>query len=216
MKNTKAFIAYLVVFFAAWGGYVLFAYPSVVRLGDTTLSYLVANTLIRLLLWVIPVFVFLKYIERVEDVLGYLQLKQHLARGIGMGCGVGVLLFIGHTLIAGWPKSEHLYFTWNSIVSTSLLIGVIEEIPFRGFILKKFQERFDFWIANGITSFLFLAIHLTGWISLGLFSWSVAAAVLITGFLLGILTYYARSLWAPIIAHDVNNLISAVLYHLPS
>jgi hypothetical protein len=46
--------------------------------------------------------------------------------------------------------------TWNSVLGTSFLVGFIEEIPYRGFMLQKFTARTGFWPANLITSLLFL------------------------------------------------------------
>jgi len=67
-----------------------------------------------------------------------------------------------------------------------LLIGIIEEIPYRGFMLQKLAERLGFWRANLITSLLFLAIHLPGWIAL--------------------------QLWAPILTHSANDFLSFVVF----
>lgn len=33
-------------------------------------------------------------------------------------------------------------------------------------MLQKFAERVDFWLANLLTSTLFLAVHLPGWLAL--------------------------------------------------
>ena len=57
--------------------------------------------------------------------------------------------------------------TWNSVLVISILVGFFEEIPFRGFILQKLQERFDFWTAVVISSLLFVGAHIPGWIMLG-------------------------------------------------
>ena len=71
------------------------------------------------------------------------------------------------------------------MLGTSFFIGFIEEIPYRGFMLRKFGERMDFWLANLITSLLFLAIHLPGWIALHTFNPGAAASVFILGVVLG-------------------------------
>jgi membrane protease YdiL (CAAX protease family) len=73
------------------------------------------------------------------------------------------------------------YVTWNSVLSTSILIGLFEEIPFRGFILQKLQEKFPFWISNLLSSLLFLIIHLPGWMMLHALMWSNVISIFVLG-----------------------------------
>jgi membrane protease YdiL (CAAX protease family) len=104
--------------------------------------------------------------------------------------------------------------TWNSVLGTSFFIGFIEEIPYRGFMLQKFGERMDFWLANLITSLLFLAIHLPGWIALHTFNPGAAASVFILGVVLALAVKYSDSLWAPILTHSANDCLSFVIFGL--
>jgi membrane protease YdiL (CAAX protease family) len=68
----------------------------------------------------------------------------------------------------GWPAAPHL--TWNSLLGTSIGVGFFEEIPFRGYILMKLATRMNFWLANMLTSLLFVGGHRPGWLSLHLSS----------------------------------------------
>jgi membrane protease YdiL (CAAX protease family) len=215
MKTKKPLlplITYIVGFFGIWTAWVLFAYPRVVKIGDATLAYAVINIACRLLLWVIPVFVYLRYIDRV-DTVDYLRLRAHWKRGVLIGLGYSVLSFLGTLAQLGPPHPTTHNVTWNSILSTSILIGFFEEIPFRGFILQKIEERTRFWAANLISSLLFLAIHLPGWISLHAFpAPRIVILVFILGAVFAILLHYSKSLWSAIIAHSLNDFISAVLF----
>ena len=56
-----------------------------------------------------------------------------------------MLIFLGSLLRYGVPHPDSPLFTWNSFLSSSFLIGFIEEIPYRGFMLPKFQQRFGFF-----------------------------------------------------------------------
>uniref|UniRef100_UPI00403F8EAF CPBP family glutamic-type intramembrane protease n=1 Tax=Niallia sp. XMNu-256 TaxID=3082444 RepID=UPI00403F8EAF len=47
---------------------------------------------------------------------------------------------------------------FNEWLNTILLVGVTEEIVFRGFLLRKLMGSFKFWVANTITSLLFVFI----------------------------------------------------------
>src|SRR5438094_6062148 len=114
----------------------------------------------------------------------------------------------------GIPHPGIQSLTWNSVIGTSFLIGFIEEIPYRGFMLQKFEERFGFWIATLISSLLFLSIHLPGWISLHLLKTESVIFVFIFGAVMAIIFRYGKSLWGPIITHSLNDCIAFVIFHV--
>jgi membrane protease YdiL (CAAX protease family) len=214
MKNKLAFTIYLFSFFIAWTGYVLWIYPWMTTLGDHSIRYAFVNISIRFVVWVAPVFLFLRYIDHVGDALDYLQLKYNWRRGVLVGVVFAFVILFGTILLRGLPDLHKVRFTWNSFLSTTLLIGVVEEIPFRGFILRKFQEQFDFWLANLFSSILFLGMHLPGWITLHIFKWQSAISVFLLGVIFSIVVRLTRSLWSSIIAHGGNNFVNAVLFRL--
>ncbi len=208
----KSFFVYLLAFFITWTGWVYFVYPAMTNLGEATLVYALANVGLRLLIWVLPVFLYLHYIDRV-DTIEYLKLTSSWKRGVLIGLLLGALNFAGTVARFGWPHPAWNHVSWNSILSTSIFIGFVEEIPFRGFILQKFQEQYNFWTANVISSLLFLGIHLPGWILLHMLNASAAISIFILAFVFAILFHYSRSLWSGIFAHDLNDFVSAVLFH---
>lgn len=210
-KRLAPFLVYLIAFFLAWIGWVLFVYPRLVILGETTLEYAAANISIRLLIWVLPVFLYLRFIDAVEP-FKYLKLAQNWKRGVLIGLGLTVLNFVGLTLRFGWPHPSAHSVTWNSILSTSLFIGFVEEIPFRGFILQKLEERFSFWMANFISSVLFLGIHIPGWITLHMLKPGPVVFVFAFGVLMAVVFRYSKGLWAPIVSHSLNDCLSAVIF----
>ena len=214
MKNKLAFSIYVVSFFLVWTGYVLWVYPWMTTLGDNSLRYALVNIGIRLVVWIIPVFLFLKYVDHVDDALDYLRLRSNWRRGVIVGIAFALAILLGTILMRGLPDFHKVRFTWNSFLSTTLLIGVVEELPFRGLMLRKFEEQFDFWLANLFSSLLFLGIHLPGWITLHLFKWQSVISVFLLGVLFSIVVKLTRSLWSSIIAHGGNNFTTFVLFHL--
>jgi membrane protease YdiL (CAAX protease family) len=81
--------------------------------------------------------------------------------------------------------------TWNSILGTSILIGVFEEAPFRGFVLRKVQERFGFVTSVVISSVLFAGAHILGWIMLGSLTVSRAVYIFAFGSIMAIVLRYS-------------------------
>ena len=218
-ENVKAkhlfspFIAYLILFYGFWVGWVYLIYPPMQALGTATLAYALANIAARLLLWVIPVFLYLRYIDHVHPV-AYLKLNHYWKRGILLGLALSLLNFLGMLLRFGPPHPSMQYVTWNSVLSTSILIGLFEEIPFRGFILQKLQEKFPFWISNLLSSLLFLSIHLPGWIMLHALTWSNVISIFVLGVIFAIIFYFSKTLWSSIITHSLNDFLSSVLFHV--
>jgi uncharacterized protein len=209
------FIIYLIVFHVFWGGvYVFWIYPWMVsHLGDRTLTYALVNWVLRFLVWTLPVFLYLRYIDQV-DPIEYLKLRRHWRRGVVIGLVLSVINFLGTMMRFGVPHPSMQAITWNSIIGTSILIGFFEEIPYRGFMLQKFEDRWGFWVANLLSSLLFLSIHLPGWISLHLLKTESVISVFIFGFVMAIIFKYGKSLWGPIITHSLNDCIAFVIFHV--
>jgi len=211
-RSKVLFVAYLLFFNTAWTLWVLFGYPRLRAVGEQTLRYALINLAVRALLWVLPVFLYLRYLDRV-DPLAYLKLRQHWLRGIVIGFAMSLFILLLSVAQHGWPHPRPGGLTWNSVLSTSLLIGFFEEIPYRGFVFQKLCAWTSRTSAVVMSSLLFVAVHLPGWLSLHLFTLQILIFVLVFGALMAILLLIAKSLWAPIIAHSLNDFISAVLFH---
>jgi len=211
-RKLTAFIIYVIAFHAFWmGPYVFWIYPRMRLLGEATLTYALVNVSLRLLVWVLPVFLYLKFVDQANPI-EFLKLRQNWKRGVLIGVVLSVINLLGSMLRFGVPHLSMHSLTWNSVISTSILIGFVEEIPYRGFMLQKFTEAFGFWIATLISSVLFLVMHLPGWISLHLFEISHAVTVFVFGVVMAIVFRYGKSLWGPIITHSTNDFIFLVLF----
>jgi membrane protease YdiL (CAAX protease family) len=207
------FIIYVVTFHVVWAVWPFVIYPRLQGIGERTFRYAVANLTIRLAVWVAPVLLFLRWIDGV-DPLGYLKLHPRIGKGVVIGLVLTALNLLGMCARFGLPHFSLERVTWNSMLGTSFLVGLIEEVPYRGFMLRKFTERYGFWRANAITSFLFVAVHLPGWIALHTFRLDTAATILIFGAVMAIVFRYSESLWATIVTHSGNDFLSFVLFRM--
>src|SRR5260221_132509 len=210
-KPLLPFVAYLAAFFGGWTAWVLYIYPEMIKLGVGTIAYAAVNISFRLVFWILPVFLYLRFVDGV-DPIRFLKLKDQWKLGVTVGLVFFLLNFLLSLIAYGIPNPDPAAFTWNSVLGTSFFIGFVEEIPFRGFILQKFQERMNFWIANLFSSVLFLFIHFPGWISLNLFNTRIVIFVSVFGFVMAILLWYTRSLWSPIIAHSSNEFLALLIF----
>src|SRR5215510_10408942 len=208
------FVVYLIVFHIFWmWGYVFWLYPWMRSLGDRTLSYALVNIALRFLVWVLPVFLYLRYLDHL-DPIEYLRLRKNWKRGLFIGIVLSVLNFFGAMMRFGAPHPQTQSLTWNSVIGTSFLIGFFEEIPYRGFILQKFEGWYGFWIATLLSSLLFLSIHLPGWISLHLLKVESVIFVFVFAVVMAIVFKLSRSLWGPIVTHSLNDFIAFVIFRV--
>jgi len=208
-----SFIGFIIAFHVAWIGWPYLVYPRLITLGETTLTYAILNIGLRLLIWVLPVLAYLRYIDRVNP-FDYLKLKGHVRRGVVVAVVLTAVNVLGSVLRFGPPHLSLQRVTWNSVLGTSFFVGFIEEIPYRGFMLQKLAERVNFWAANLITSLLFLAVHLPGWIALHQLRIGRVASIFIVSLVLAVAFKLSKSLWAPIVAHSANDFLSFVVFGL--
>lgn len=133
-------------------------------------------------------------------------------RSILIGAAGGVGLFLMH-LILFFPGGErnpfyrYIYkpfrdnllvrlpsFTVEDILFISIMSGLGEEILFRGWIQTQ--------LGIVVASVLFGLIHIWGKEGIGYGIYAIGM-----GFLLGYLFQFTGSLWAPVLAHTINNFI---------
>ncbi|WP_408057169.1 CPBP family intramembrane glutamic endopeptidase [Ureibacillus acetophenoni] len=100
------------------------------------------------------------------------------------------------------------FHEWLNVV---LLVGITEEIVFRGYLLRKLMDSYKFWIANTITSLLFVSIHFPIWIYKGLIEFptilGTTVSIFVLSMIFGFIYKKSNSLWSVIIIHSLYNLI---------
>ncbi|MDQ3800390.1 MAG: CPBP family intramembrane metalloprotease [Acidobacteriota bacterium] len=218
MINVKPALFYLALIFGLWTVYVATVYPFVESRPDAA-TRVILNESIRFGIFVLPVWIYLKFIAR-ENAFRYLKLSENVARGIFWGVFAGiayaalVLARASFFLEGGINFKRVPLEAWLTAITIAVFI---EEIAFRGFLLRQFERVASFWAANALTAFLFVAIHFPGWILLGdsplVPGRLIAMAeILFLGLLLGYVFKRSQSLWSCIIVHAVNNLLSTALF----
>lgn len=205
------FLVYVVAFHMLWIAWPVFLYPRLVGVGTSTLTYALINLSFRFLYWIAPVLLYLRYVDGVNP-FEYLRMTPPVRRGVILALVLTAINVVGTFARFGMPHLSLQRVTWNSILGTSFLIGFFEEIPYRGFMLRKFSERMNGWLANLVTSLLFLSIHLPGWIALHTFNAGGAASVFLIGVVLAWAVSYSGSLWAGIITHSANDCLTFVIF----
>jgi membrane protease YdiL (CAAX protease family) len=205
------FLVYVAAFHLLWIAWPVFLYPRLVAVGSQTLTYALINLSFRFLYWIAPVLLYLRYVDGV-DPFEYLRMTPPVRRGVMLALVLTAINVIGTFARFGMPHLSLQRVTWNSMLGTSFLIGFFEEIPYRGFMLRKFSERMNVWLANLVTSLLFLSIHLPGWIALHVFNPGAAVSVFLLGVVFAWAVSYSGSLWSSIITHSANDFMTFVIF----
>ncbi len=92
-----------------------------------------------------------------------------------------------------------------SFLIIAIIPAIGEELLFRGILQNKLWEASNIHLAIWITGIFFGVIHLQ--------FYGVVPRIIL-GVLFGYLYYWSATLWVPIIAHFVNNVITLLLLYM--
>ena len=199
------FLAYLLLVFGAHLVAEYVVWPDVV-LRTITNPYLepLVSALWRFLFWIVPTLLYLFYVNG-GNPWTYLKLTTNLGKGLLWALGGAlwftVALSYRHVL-QGSPINLHLGFgAWLDMV---VLVGLVEEIPFRGFVFQKLHEFLGFWPASLLSSLLFVCLHLPT-------SPYTALYIFVFAWILCVVLKRSGSLWGCILIHSLNDLLSLIV-----
>lgn len=210
-NSIKILIRFLLSFYFIWTLKELWFVQFVYLLGGATSS--IINGLIKVFVWAVPVCIIIKFLLN-SNPFTYLKLNINVKKGLLLGIGssflMGIYLVINTMINKELTSSFSL--TFNEVLNSVLLAGLLEEMMFRGFILQEIHKRLDFWKANALTALLFVAIHYPVWIRLGtFFHFETHLYIFLVGLLFGYVYKKTGSLWAAIILHSAHNFFLAIL-----
>ena len=213
------FGVFTTVFFAAWTlrATTLYGIDETIQSPAWRAAY---SNLVKLLLWVLPAAGFVRWIRK-SVPLEYLGLSGFPNRHQWQRCLImtaAFLLVVSAFALSLGSKS----FSIARVTSLPLAVGLLsfvlspflEEILFRGFMLREFLSFWPLAIANTFTSLLFVAVHVPFWLAHGGLTaavWANLGGVFLFSLLAGWLSATSRSVYPATLAHIGNNLLAALL-----
>lgn len=103
----------------------------------------------------------------------------------------------------------------SQLISQFLVVGILEEIVFRGWFMNALSSFVSEKKANIISAMFFIVIHYPSYIVGGTFQFPSIIMVSLFIFILGIIFGWTfrknRSLWTPVILHMIWDLLSITL-----
>lgn len=161
----------------------------------------------KIVFWLTPTFVYVRFVLK-EKPLIYLKLTMNVRQGLiwGVGLSIFVIVLFAFTPVLkfGGIQLPHSFDDWLNVV---ILVGVLEEIPFRGVVFQQLQTWMGFWSAALLSSVLFMAVHIPLWLATGdrIFLANPALSM-VTIFAFGVAMCYllkrSGSLWSCILVHS--------------
>src|SRR5262245_25709134 len=88
------FLFYVAAFHLAWIAWPYLVYPRLISLGPRTLTYAILNITTRLLIWVAPVYFYLRVVDGVEP-LQYLKLRPFRRRALWVAAILTTINVVG-------------------------------------------------------------------------------------------------------------------------
>lgn len=105
-------------------------------------------------------------------------------------------------------KKEYIEMLISLIFITGIVAPIVEEITFRGILLKYIEDKSNSTFAIILTSVLFSFVHLFNGKLVGIDFYLLIIAGTIAGIMYGIACYMYQSIWASVLLHMFWNASS--------
>jgi membrane protease YdiL (CAAX protease family) len=206
---------YITVFFAIWSVRELVVQPIFLTPLSVTASVIIGG-IIKLSVWTLPAVLLIRYYH--ENM--WIGLKEMFVTKPKWFKGALVL-----PLVMLYPLASALILTGEiairpdfmpiRLIAVVILVGITEEIVFRGFLLNAFLKRMKTWQAIALDAVLFYLIHIPVWLYQGndlVFFLTAFPTVLVLSVLFSYSFIKTRNILVPIILHMLWNLFNHILY----
>lgn len=211
-KGIKTLIFYLFVFYFVWALKELWVINYFHLFSEIT--YALLNGLTKVLVWIVPAWLYVKYFLGTNP-MNYFHLNFNVKKGLFWGAILSLLYGLLHFSISVFLVHQgtfHFILPLDSYIDGFLVVGITEEMVFRGLILKEINKRMSFWKANFITALLFLFIHYPIWIHKGVFfHFGSHIYIFLLGLIFGYIYKKTSSLWSVVLLHSFYDLFINIL-----
>jgi len=194
-----------------WGVYAFVLVPVMKNsLGD--LSYELVGESIKLIVWTVPaIFLIRRYSSDMSLTLReMLTLRFKPIPYILLSVGILFYSLVSSIVINGNITIIHPDpLSW--LIGGVLLVGITEEVLFRGFFLNALLTKIKAIHALTLSSLMFVVIHLPWWIYSGKFSDPLSAlggcaSIFVLGLVFGWTFMKSRNIFVPMFLHMLWNL----------
>ena len=201
------FVAIIVAWIAAWMAKVHLE-KGIQWLGSNQGGFVYWTTA-KIVIWIIPALWLLQISGRtIRDTFNLAHWKAWLAWGGGLGALIALTGIIPNYLGGNAILPSQFSF---SLLNVIVIAPVFEEFLMRGAILGNLQQGHSFFVANIISSLMFVVLHMPGWYFMGVLSENFvgpvgAFSIFLVSLAFGYATHRSRSVMGGVLCHFLNNL----------
>lgn len=206
-KESRKFIYLGLVFITIWSINILFISPKLIIFGDDIAVFL--QIIIKFILWCGYGYYFIKSYNKNLAIK-----KEELFKMKSHHFMLKILLAVVVVAILSMFKNHRGFninsFTLEDFINKFLLVGIEEELVFRGLILNGLTKKETFVKASIVTSILFALIHIPGYIRLELELGLIIINCLKISAVSCVYNYIfkeTKSIWPIVIIHSVWDLL---------
>lgn len=206
-KESRKFIYLGLVFITIWSINILFISPKLIIFGDDIAVFL--RIIIKFILWCGYGYYFIRLYNK-----NLVIKKEELFKMKNHHFMLKILLAVVVVAILSMFKNHHGFninsFTLEDFINKFLLVGIEEELVFRGLILNGLTKKEIFIKASIITSILFALIHIPGYIRLELELGLIiinCLKILAVSCVYNYIFKETKSIWPIVIIHSVWDLL---------
>jgi len=134
-----------------------------------------------------------------------------------VGSLIGFAFYLFHVIADAIPENATL--PTSGAIWLNWIIGspLVEEVFFRGIVLKQELKSKPWWLAILISAICFTLFHLPSWIIVQhqapMELLQNASSILVYGIVFGLIYWLSKSIWATFMPHAANNLIAIIVKH---
>lgn len=201
---------FLTTFYLFWAIWVFIFRPWVGSFSTNAEVRQVVDEMVRVVLWLGPLVIYLRWVVPQRIPLCFLRIISPINAKWLWAMALLSTVWLESVLFTGTYHFKQEMNLFVQIVLKFTLAPLIEEILFRGFVLRMFEEQFHPFLANILQAFYFAVAHFY-WLYLYGFSWDVMhlfAFAMAIGWVFGFMAQKTNSILPGVIHHIVNNILS--------
>ena len=206
-KESRKFIYLGLIFITIWSINILFISPKLIIFGDDIAVFL--QIIIKFILWCGYGYYFIKLYNKNLAIK-----KEELFKMKSHHFMLKILLAVVVVAILSMFKNHRGFninsFTLEDFINKFLLVGIEEELVFRGLVLNGLTKKETFIKASIVTSILFALIHIPGYIRLELELGLIiinCLKILAVSCVYNYIFKETKSIWPIVIIHGVWDLL---------
>lgn len=218
-RNALQLFWFLAAFFVLWTLRATVFYAIDQSIASPTWRAAYSN-LLKFIVWVLPAAAFAYWLRGVPPARSLGLSVVPSQRSSWLCLGVTVIFLLGVTLVESTVGRKS--FSATSLASLPIVLGLLqlvlspllEELLFRGLVMKELLTLLPTYLASTLTSLLFVGAHLPFWLSHGGPTQAMMAnafGVFLFSLLACWLFAKSASIWPPTFAHIANNILSSLL-----